>query len=432
MDPRFRGDDEALSQCHCPMDNVTHTLIGALLGETVARTTQPVANGIAADVRRNLFVTAAAVGSNLPDVDVLYSFFGGKVNYLLQHRGHSHTIIGALLLAAAAIGVARWWLARRAQTVTAPDLFWLAGIFATTALLHIGMDFTNNYGVHPFWPFNNRWLYGDSVFIAEPLFWTACAPLAFTFRTRASRVLVFAVLAAGVGLSWFSGFVPRGPAIVLTAITAAMLVLARRAPARVSLMTGIATWMIVTATFVVSSQVAARRAESIAHELEPGTRLLDRVLTPMPANPLCWEVMFVQTLVADVTVSRAMLSLAPAMITAEACLSRSMVLPTTAPLHAFGSPTEAQIKWYGGMTSSAADLTRLVASNCEAAAAMRFIRVPWIATIDGATVLGDLRYDREKSLGFAELQLYDAPASCPRFVPPWRPPRLDLLETQQK
>ena len=32
-------------------------------------------------------------------------------------------------------------------------------------LLHLGMDFLNSYGVHPFWPIQNRWVYGDSVFI---------------------------------------------------------------------------------------------------------------------------------------------------------------------------------------------------------------------------------------------------------------------------
>ena len=81
-----------------------------------------------------------------------------------------------------------------------------------TPLLHIGMDFTNNYGVHPFWPLSNRWFYGDAVFIAEPLLWAACAPLAFTFRTTLARLIVAAILAIGVGLALFSGLVPLLPA----------------------------------------------------------------------------------------------------------------------------------------------------------------------------------------------------------------------------
>ncbi len=44
------------------------------------------------------------------------------------------------------------------------------------------------------------------------------------------------------------------------------------------------------------------------------------------------------------------------------------------------------------------------ANNCEAAAAFRFIRMPWLANVKEGLVLGDLRYDREPELGFAELR----------------------------
>lgn len=40
---------------------------------------------------------------------------------------------------------------------------WLAG------LSHILLDFTNNYGVRPFWPFWERWYSWDIVFIVEPV-----------------------------------------------------------------------------------------------------------------------------------------------------------------------------------------------------------------------------------------------------------------------
>src|SRR5690349_1898621 len=111
------------------MDNVTHTLIGALLGETIARTTHNSggdARGLPSEVRRNLLVTTSAIGSNLPDVDVFYSFIGGKINYLLQHRGYSHTILGAALLAVATFAIARWILRRRGHVPSSPDLVWLA------------------------------------------------------------------------------------------------------------------------------------------------------------------------------------------------------------------------------------------------------------------------------------------------------------------
>ena len=77
------------------------------------------------------------------------------------------------------------------------------------------LDFTNSYGVHPFWPVDNRWYYGDAVFIVEPLLWACSAPLLFTLRSKVTRALVAVVLVVGIGLSWASGLVPvlvRGPA----------------------------------------------------------------------------------------------------------------------------------------------------------------------------------------------------------------------------
>jgi inner membrane protein len=39
-------------------------------------------------------------------------------------------------------------------------------------LSHILLDFTNNYGVRPFWPFSEKWYSWDIVFIFEPVMFT--------------------------------------------------------------------------------------------------------------------------------------------------------------------------------------------------------------------------------------------------------------------
>ena len=409
------------------MDNITHTLIGALLGETVARSTQGDPRGLPSEVRRNLLVATSAIGSNLPDVDVLYSFIGGKINYLLQHRGHSHTIIGALLLAVAAFAIGRWVLVRRGHAPSSKDLAWLAGVLTITPLLHIGMDFTNNYGVHPFWPLSNRWFYGDAMFIAEPLLWAACAPLVFIFRSKLARLIVAAVLASGIGLALFTGLVPRLPAVALIVAIAAMLLLGLKARQQVALFGGVALWIAVTVTFAVSSRITALKVDALAATLFPDEGLLDHVLTPMPANPLCWEVMLVQTRDKSVIVRRTMLTLAPSLIPAEGCLSRSLNFPSSAPLQRVQGNNTAELHWYGEIATGLDQLEHRMSTDCEAAAAMRFIRVPWLATVGQATVLGDLRYDREASLGFAEVELHSPPVRCPGWVPPWLPPRVDLF-----
>jgi inner membrane protein len=73
------------------------------------------------------------------------------------------------------------------------------------------------------------------------------------------------------------------------------------------------------------------------------------------------------------------------------------------------------------------EIAQLAATNCEAAAFMRFARVPWAMQRDDRWLVGDLRYDREPGLGFAELELPEGSARCPRHVPPWIPPRAEIM-----
>jgi inner membrane protein len=411
------------------MDNLTHTLIGALIGEATAQAAPRAQGDLPEATRRNLCVTLAAIGSNLPDSDLLYSFFGGKLNYLLHHRGHTHTVLIALLLGAAVFGLMRWWLRRRNLQASSADLRLLAGVLLITPLLHIAMDFGNNYGVHPFWPLDNRWFYGDSIFIIEPLFWAACAPLAFTFRTRPARFIVWLVMVMAIGLVFFTGIVPKPIAAVYSLLVVAMLLVGSKAPRRVSLAAGIGLWVGTTLMFVLTAQAAKSRIEQIAAAQFANSELLDHVVTPMPSNPFCWEIMLIQKETDSVVLRRAMFALAPSLVAADQCLVRSLDLPVTAPLAEVAHAGSPELKWYGQISSPLDRLRGLAQTNCDAEAALRFIRVPWLATIEQELVLGDLRYDREVELGFSEVAITDGP-DCPRFVPQWVPPRQDLLTTE--
>jgi inner membrane protein len=48
---------------------------------------------------------------------------------------------------------------------------WLYLTACLAALSHLFLDWTNNYGLRPFYPFNPRWYAGSFVFIAEPMLW---------------------------------------------------------------------------------------------------------------------------------------------------------------------------------------------------------------------------------------------------------------------
>jgi inner membrane protein len=406
------------------MDNLTHTVIGVLVGEAAASGSTS-GTGITPAQRRNLYVTVMAVGSNLPDLDFLYSTFTGtKLDYLLHHRGHTHTFVGALIIALLLAFAGELWLRKR--SASRRDRIGLLVIALLAPVLHIAMDMTNNYGVHPWWPFHDAWMFGDSVFIIEPLFWAAAAPLLFVLRARVARSLIALILVAGIALSFLTGMVPTVLAIAITAITALMAFVGFKLTPRRSIAAGIALWLVVTVAFITTSHFAGRRVDALVSKMYPHARMLDRVLTPMPVNPVCWELILVQTESESLVLRRGMFSMLPSWIPASRCPGRSLDISITAPLQKIASADTPELKWHGEVRSPMGELLSRWAEDCHVDAFMRFARAPWLARIDDKIVIGDLRYDREAALGFAELAIDPPSEPCPTAVPSWTPPRADL------
>jgi inner membrane protein len=418
------------------MDNLTHSLVGLLVGETAAAVATPaesgpVARGLPAAKKRNAILGLMLVGSNFPDFDLFYTALdGSKLGYMLHHRGYTHTIVGALLATALMLGMCEWWMRRQRLQPTAKDRLQLLGVALLAPLLHIAMDFTNNYGVHPFWPFYDAWLYGDSVFIIEPLLWSVAAPLALLFRSSWARYAIWLVLIAGAGLCLFSGLVPLLSGCVYLAVIAALLGVATQAP-RTALFAGIGGWLLTTTVFMASSHIAGTRVDALAAREFPGFRTLDHVLTPLPVNPLCWDVLLVQRNATEEVVRRATLSLAPQWVRADRCTDGVASNQTTAKLRPVAAAAGPAIHWRGEVTTAIGLIQQLVETSCAAEGFMRFARAPFLyrgPIADAPFTLGDLRYDREAGAGFAELQV--APSPRPKrcsFMPPWLPPRGDLL-----
>jgi inner membrane protein len=74
----------------------------------------------------------------------------------------------------------------------------------------------------------------------------------------------------------------------------------------------------------------------------------------------------------------------------------------------------------------------MIDGNCEASELMQFARAPFATEWKDRMVLGDLRFDRQPELGFAEIELSSPPPRQCRFHVPWIPPRLSLLRTLQR
>ncbi len=112
------------------------------------------------------------LAAEAPDLDVLGGVRGPAFGFA-HHRGFTHSFLGVLLdsIVVLAFVYLIWWLrGRRTKDPTLPPRWGLLFLYACLAgLSHILLDFTNNYGVRPFWPFSEKWYSWDIVFIVEPV-----------------------------------------------------------------------------------------------------------------------------------------------------------------------------------------------------------------------------------------------------------------------
>ncbi len=119
-----------------------------------------------------LTVTLAA---EVPDLDVLARVRGPAFAFA-HHRGFTHSFLGVPIDAAVVVGfVYLIWLlrGRKVKDPNLPPRWGMLFFFACLAgLSHLLLDFTNNYGVRPFWPFWEKWYSWDIVFIFEPIMFT--------------------------------------------------------------------------------------------------------------------------------------------------------------------------------------------------------------------------------------------------------------------
>jgi inner membrane protein len=173
------------------MEPVTHVLTGACLSRTGL-------NRYAAYATLTM-----AVAAQFPDIDTLWSL-QGPVDGFTHHRGITHTFLGlpfeAAIVVGAVYGLHRIRVARAARKsldraraaavttsptahreptdspvppppLTAVPVRWgrLYGLALIALLSHLLLDYSNNYGLRPFFPFNPHWYAASIVFIFDPL-----------------------------------------------------------------------------------------------------------------------------------------------------------------------------------------------------------------------------------------------------------------------
>lgn len=147
------------------MDNLTHSLVGALIGQAGLKR------------RTGLAMPALIIGANLPDIDAACFLWLDGVQHLGFRRGITHGPIAwvllPLLLAGALWGFDRWQAKRgkRPEGRLPVRFGWLYGLSFIACLTHPALDWLNVYGVRLLEPFSSRWFYGDTLFIIDVWLW---------------------------------------------------------------------------------------------------------------------------------------------------------------------------------------------------------------------------------------------------------------------
>ena len=123
--------------------------------------------------RKTALATATlTLAAEAADLDVIGRFWGSAFG-LNHHRGFTHSFLGVPLVAAVVVAFVYGIWRLRGRKTRDPNLSPRWGLLYAYACLaglsHILLDFTNSYGVRPFWPFSERWISWDIIYIVEPV-----------------------------------------------------------------------------------------------------------------------------------------------------------------------------------------------------------------------------------------------------------------------
>jgi inner membrane protein len=375
------------------VENLTHSLVGAAFAELALPPT-------ASPAQRRLFFTASIIAANLPDADLLYArITPPPLGYLLHHRGHTHTLVG-LAVQALVIGLVCLLPATKKLIAPLRTRFWT--LIAASLLSHVVLDSLNSYGVHPFYPFNNRWYYGDAIYIVEPWLWVLLGvAVVVNTRNRVGRLGVVALMFVFSLVFVRMGFVSLGLLVAPVVVFAALAWIAMRASAHARTITALAAATLFVAMMFGLKHAVRTRALARA-ATDTGGDVLDVILSPRPANPFCWTVITVakNEPVGTYAFRRGSLTPVPRWQSASHC-----------------------DEWAEPDAQSLARLRDLARDDCWVRAWLRFGRAPYIE----AGEIGDYRFGGSGNFSSMRLLPKDQAATCPSHLPSWEMPRRDLL-----
>lgn len=269
------------------MDPVAHTLFGAALAESGLK-------------HRSRHATAALlIGANLPDIDAIAGLWGNDVE-LHVRRGHTHGILALVLwplLLTAGIWLWNRWRERRGAAGPDEPPLRMGVILALSILAllsHPLLDWMNTYGVRLLMPFDDRWFYGDTLFIIDPWLWLLAAAGVLLARSATRRAVTLWVVlgAAATGLILSTNLVPLAVKLAWCIGVAALVLLRWQRPAWISsthlARAGVGTLLM----YVGASYGAGRMAEAVLREQFPAAEQVQA--DPAPGVPFAHRLVVVE------------------------------------------------------------------------------------------------------------------------------------------
>lgn len=257
------------------MDPVAHSLVGAALAETGLKKLTRYA------------APTLIIGANLPDVDVVAHFWGGD-HALLFRRGWSHGVLALVILPLLlAAGVWLWHKWRGRPSDNAPPL--RMGVVLALAYLatwsHPLLDWLNTYGIRLLMPFDERWFYGDTLFIVDPWMWLLAAAGVVLARSGSFAAMAGWGLLAAL-MTWVilgADIAPLAVKLGWLAGIATLAVLRWRTPSPALTLSLARTSFAVLVLYVCVAYGLARVAESTVAAAFPTP--IQAQANPVPGNP---------------------------------------------------------------------------------------------------------------------------------------------------
>lgn len=136
------------------MDSITHIALGACLGDAFAGKQLG---------KKAMFW--GAVAQSVPDIDFIASAWSSTAENLLAHRGFTHSILFAIIMAPLLAMLAERW--HRPHDISLKK--WIV-FFGVQLFIHLLIDGMNVYGVGWFEPFSHHRVSYNWIFVADPFY----------------------------------------------------------------------------------------------------------------------------------------------------------------------------------------------------------------------------------------------------------------------